>query len=211
MKALREKLEQAMVENKKDTSVSLVSEALEEGLSPIDFYLDIITPIMHAIDCDSNDYDCIWHEHQMTSIARTLIEMTYPYILKEKTHTHNKHALIVCPREEYHELGAIIGTHMLGYYGFKTTYVGANTPFETVLSALKNLRVEYLVISVSNSFHLFEVNKLIKEVRKTYPGLKIIGAGRGFEVNESTIKDLVDTIITDDTSIRTLLKKEGLE
>ena len=211
MKQLRDRLEKAMTKNQKDISVELVNKALEEGLSPIDLYLKVITPIMHAIDCDSNDYDCIWHEHQMTSIARTLIEMTYPYILKEKTHHHNTHALIVCPKEEYHELGAIIGTQMLAYYGFKTTYVGANTPLETVLSALDTLSVEYLIISVSNPYHLFEVNKMIKDIKKAYPTLKIIGAGRGFEVHKSTLKDKVDFVITDDASIRTLLKEEGLE
>ena len=211
MKTLKDSLERAMKNNEKDASVTLVSKALEEGLSPIDFYLNTITPIMHAIDCDSNDYDCIWHEHQMTSIARTLIEMCYPHILKEKTHSHGKHALVVCPREEYHELGAIIGTHMLGYYGFKTTYVGANTPLETVISALKTLTTDYLVISVSNPYHLFEVNKMIREINKTYPDVKIIGAGRGFETHGSALREKVDTVITDHESIKALLEKEGLE
>ncbi len=211
MDNLKEQLETAMAKNHKNRSVELVSDALENGLSPLELYESVITPIMHGIDCDSNDYDCIWHEHQMTSIARTLIEMAYPYVIKQKTRSFDKHVLVACPKDEYHELGAIIGTHMLSFYGFETTYTGADTPQETLLSALKNLKVDYLVVSVSNVYHLFEVNRMLKAVSDAYPDVTLIGAGRGFETHKSQVKDKVRYIITDKASIETLLEVEGLE
>ncbi|MFW6298916.1 MAG: cobalamin B12-binding domain-containing protein [Bacillota bacterium] len=210
MEKLKERLDQTMRENRKKDAVSLVKDALEEGLDPIDFYEGVLTPIMHGIDCDNDDFACIWLEHQMTSIARTLIEMSYLYILKHGRKPLNRHALVVCPREEYHELGAVMGANMLAYYGFKTTYVGANTPVETVISALETLDADYLVLSVSNAFHLFQVHSAIKTVASRFPALTIIGSGRGFISHADAFEDKVSYILKDHASIEALIEKEGL-
>ncbi|MFP4078318.1 MAG: B12-binding domain-containing protein [Candidatus Izemoplasmataceae bacterium] len=210
MNSIRKTLDRAMRENKKQEAVAIVRDALEEGLDPIDFYEDILTPIMHAIDCDNDDFECIWLEHQMTSIARTLIEMSYLYVLKHGRKSLNRHVLVVCPREEYHELGAVMGANMLAYYGFKTTYVGANTPVETLISALEALDVDYLVLSVSNAFHLFEVHGAIRTVASRFPSLTIIGSGQGFIHHAEAFKGQVAYIFEDRESIEALIEEEGL-
>ncbi|MFW5913656.1 MAG: cobalamin B12-binding domain-containing protein [Bacillota bacterium] len=211
MNTIKKTLERAMRENKKEEAVSIVRDALEEGLDPIAFYEGVLTPIMHAIECDNDDFECIWLEHQMTSIARTLIEMSYLYILKHGKKSLDRHALVVCPREEYHELGAVMGANMLAYYGFKTTYVGANTPVETLISALETLDVDYLVLSVSNAFHLFQVHSAIKTVASRFESLTIIGSGQGFINHADAFEGQVAYILEDHESIEALIKEEGLQ
>lgn len=211
MEELKGKLNTAMRENRKKDAVKMVSDALDGGLDPVEFYEGVLTPIMHGIECDNDDFDCIWVEHQMTSIARTLIEMSYPHVLEKGRKDNGKHALVVCPSEEYHELGAVLGANMLSYYGFKTTYVGANTPVETLMSALENLDVDYLVLSVSNAFHLFEVHSAIRTVASRFETLTIIGAGQGFIAHADAFKDQVSYIIENHESIETLIKEEELE
>ncbi|MFW6298556.1 MAG: cobalamin B12-binding domain-containing protein [Bacillota bacterium] len=210
MTTIRHTLDDAMRENKKAKAVSIVRDAFEEGLDPIDFYETVLTPIMHGIDCNSDDFECIWLEHQMTSIARTLIEMSYLYILKRGRKPLNRHALVVCPREEYHELGAVMGANMLAYYGFKTTYVGANTPVETMVNALETLDVDYLVLSVSNAFHLFEVHGAIRTIASRFPSLEVIGSGQGFIRHADAFSAQVRYILKDHRSIEALIEEEGL-
>ena len=211
MESLKQNLEHAMRENRKSDAVRMVQKAFLEGLDPIVFYEDLLTPIMYGIECENDDFDCIWLEHQMTSIARTLIEMSYPHVLDSAHKSNGRHALVVCPSEEYHELGAVLGANMLSYYGFKTTYIGANTPVETLMNALETLKVDYLVLSVSNAFHLFEVHSALRTVASRFKDLTIIGAGQGFIRHQETFKDQVTYIIRDHTSIETMIKKEGLE
>ena len=211
MEKLKGRLNRAMRENRKKDAVLMVQDALNDTLGPIEFYEDVLTPIMHGIECDNDDHDCIWVEHQMTSIARTLIEMSYPYVLKTDHPDKGKHALIVCPREEYHELGAVMGANMLAYYGFKTTYVGANTPEETLVSALETLDVDYLILSVSNTSHLFEVQSVLRTVTSRFKALTVIGAGQGFIQHAALFQDQISHIIEDHASIKALIEKEGLE
>jgi len=204
-------LEEALKTNDKDKAVQLTLNAYHEGLEPVTFYEDVITPILNNIYCQEDDYACIWLEHQMSAIVRTLIEMSYAYVIKSKeTLNEKKHVLIVCPKDEYHELGAVIGSHLFKKTGFKTTYVGANTPLKTIDSALRALTVDYLVLSVSNAYHLSETKKVINHVSDHFASVKVLGAGRGFQANTDIFDDKIYSVISNYASLRAFKQSEGL-
>ena len=209
MDELKKRLKRALIENQKSEAVRLMEKALNDGLSVIVFYEEILSPILQSIECDNDDYACIWLEHQMSAIARSLVEISYRFIHK-KDHklAQAKHVLVVCPDEEYHELGALMGAYMLESLGFNTTFLGANTPLATLDLALKKLNPDYLVLSVSNPYNLFEVNKVLTHLKYHHSTIKVLGAGVGFNAQKENFKDVY--IIKNAASLVSFIEEEGL-
>ncbi len=200
-----------LLNNNKQSAVQTVLEALEQKLDVTVLYEAILTPILNSIDCEPGDYRCVWLEHQMSAITRSLVELSYPYVIKDKEMlSEDKNVLVVCPKEEYHELGAVMGAQMLERAGFSTTFIGANTPLDTIESALKSVAFDYLVLSVSNSYNLVAVKRVITHLRTHFPALKILGAGRGFIHNYAIFEPLLDGIITNFESIQDFKRKAAL-
>ncbi len=205
------KIKNDLLNNNKQSAVKTVLDALEQSLDVTVLYEDILTPILNSIDCEPGDYRCVWLEHQMSAITRSLVELSYPYVIKDKeTLIEDKNVLVVCPKEEYHELGAVMGTQMLERAGFSTTFIGANTPLDTIESALKSVAFDYVVLSVSNSYNLVAVKRIITHLRTHFPTLKILGAGRGFIHNYDVFEPLLDAVITSFESIQVYKQKAAL-
>ena len=69
-------------------AVTLALELLDsKEISIVELYEDVLTMALYDIDCQEGDKECIWKEHVQTSIVRTIVELVYPYVLKEKEET----------------------------------------------------------------------------------------------------------------------------
>ena len=67
-------------------------ELLEnKEISIIELYENVLTMALYDIDCQEGDIECIWKEHVQTSIVRTIVELVYPYVLKEKEETKRRY------------------------------------------------------------------------------------------------------------------------
>lgn len=163
----------------KDQCILLILELLEDGTSLQEIYEDYLIPALATYECDAETEEiCIWKEHTRTSIIRTILESTYPYIIKQKQNTINKLILVACPQEEFHEIGAIIATNYFILNGFKAKYIGANTPTEEILSAVKIMKPDFLALSITNYYNLVVTKKLTQSLKEEHPNLKIIVGGR---------------------------------
>lgn len=148
----------------------------------LDFYYQFLTPALNNFVCTNEDASiCIWKEHTRTSIIRTILESTYAFVTKEKASSVGKTVLVVCPPQEYHEIGAIIATHVFSLHGFSATYIGANTPKEDILSAVKALNPDFLALSVTNYYNLFVTKTITEQLRQHHPNVKIIIGGSAFQ------------------------------
>lgn len=117
-----------------------------------------------------------------TSIVRTILESTYPYLIeiKKSVPKNNQKVVVVCPSEEFHEVGAIIVTNYFSLAGFDAQYIGANTPKNDILSAVKALKPDYLALSVTNYYNLVVTKQITEQVRGLFPNVKIIVGGNAF-------------------------------
>ncbi|MFA5467204.1 MAG: cobalamin B12-binding domain-containing protein [Candidatus Izemoplasmatales bacterium] len=168
----------------KDGALNYVLTLLEtEKISIEVLYEELLAPSLLQFSCKLEDQEiCIWREHTRTSIIRTILEATYPFIVKRKKTVPvlRKKVIVVCPQEEYHEIGAIMATNYFSLAGFEAQYIGANTPKEQIISAVKALKPDYLALSVTNYYNLFTTKKTIDEIREQYPHVKIIVGGQAF-------------------------------
>lgn len=130
----------------------------------------------------------IWQEHLLSNLVRSIVELTYPFVLAKKKHTEkvNQTAVILCLEEEYHDLGARMVQDYFEIAGFQAFFIGANTPDSEIESALKVLDPEILCISVTNYYHLSKLHKLLDHINQVFktPNFKI--AIGGYAVQNSS-------------------------
>ena len=175
----------------KDECVKFVLENLNEGeLTPLSLYNEIITPAMYSDFCnDSEQGICVWKEHVRTAIVRTVIELSYPFVVgerdKREVFKNKSKVLVICPPEEQHELGARIVADFFALSGFNTTFSGANVPEDNIVEAVKLIKPRYIAISVTNYYVLLATKRLINKIRRHQEGLnpEIIIGGQACKAN----------------------------
>lgn len=142
-----------------------------EKITIKELYEDIIAASLNSIIVTRAMEDStIWKEHAMTSIARTVIECAFPYVLKEasqrRANYYRGKVMILCPEEEYHELGARMGADFFIIAGFEVIYIGCNTPMENFISAYKELQPDIVAISVANHFNLVALKRIVSRLKE---------------------------------------------
>jgi methanogenic corrinoid protein MtbC1 len=202
-------LKKALEQNDKARAFSLTKAFINNKNTLRIFYEETIPNILNTIDCQEDDFECVFHEHRISAVVRALIEMSYDYVLQYKmTLSATRHVLIACMQNETHELGAIIGAYLFELYGFTTTYVGADTPLKTLEGAVNYAPVDYIVLSVTNDYNLVTLKKFITHLRTMDKSFKIVGAGRGITRHQTKV--MLDATIMSSQDIERLIEEEGL-
>ncbi len=179
-------------EENKDKCIELAFEALEKGEFTIPFlYEEILRPSLYIID-NCKDEDNIRREHVRTAIIRKIVECVYPFVIKEKKKVkpNGLTVLLVCPENELHEIGLRMIEDFFSLNGYKTIFIGANTPREQVFKAVEKIYPDYLALSVTDYYILFEAQKMIEKVKEIYKSIKVIVGGNAFKANRNLIKDI---------------------
>ncbi len=200
-----EKIQKLIQEHKRNEAVLYVLDLLSTNKISITELYDVLRTTLISIDCKEGDKECIWKEHIKTAIVRTIIENTYPYVIQEvkKIEPKNKKVLVVCPPEEYHEIGAKMAHDYFLLSGYNSIYIGANTPVEVIMDAIHFENPDYIAISVTNYYNIVPTKRLINKIRENQKGLTILVGGQAF--NETSIQNVnADKHITDFDSIRNL-------
>lgn len=171
----------------KENSLRVCMEALEtDNINVFDLYESVLAPALNSI-IDEYEIDLeslIWKEHVRSGIIRTIVECSYPYVIKERDTLGNKKnssVIIMCPKYEEHELGAKMVADFFTIAGYKTTFIGANTPEITVLKAVETIQPKYICISVTNHFNLVATKKAIEKIKQTFDtDIKFVLGGYAF-------------------------------
>jgi methanogenic corrinoid protein MtbC1 len=167
----------------KDRAITALDLLAKKTMTLEDLFLQLLAPSLQLFSCPVADKDiCIWKEHTRTSIVRTILECTYPFVIKRRqlVSAKNKKVVVVCPSEEYHEIGAIIVNNFFLLAGFDSQYIGANTPKHDILTAVKALKPDFLALSVTNYYNVIVTKQITEEIRTQYPEVKIIVGGQAF-------------------------------
>lgn len=172
-------------DNEKTKAVNLALSMLDEQkITIVDLYQTILMPALNEIECAEEDTKCIWQEHIRTNIVRTIIESAYVYIVQylkdNKVKPLNKKVLVVCPTDEYHEIGARMATDFFMLNGYDVTYIGANSPLEVIVSAVEVEQPDILAVSVTNIYHLSATKHMVEVIKNTSPKVKVYGGGQAF-------------------------------
>lgn len=187
MKNFAEEFKQILETENKEKAVEYALALLnDKKIDVIALYSEILAPALNNMYCSLSDKNvCIWKEHVRTAIVRTIVECCYPYVIdkRNKDNTAEKGtAVILCPPEEYHDLGARMVADFLTISGYNAVFVGSNTPYSDFYNAVEKIKPDLIAISVSNYYNLVVTKKIIEDLRKKTDS-KIIVGGYAFSMN----------------------------
>jgi methanogenic corrinoid protein MtbC1 len=183
-------------------------------LDVVTAYDEILAPALRESYCRERQRQiCVWEEHVRTSIARTVIECCYPYVIKERDRqsklASRGKAIVVCPTEELHEIGARMVADFFTLCGFDAMFVGANTPQAQILEAIGYVKPRYVAISVTSYYNLLAARRLVEKIRSakemTKADFTIIVGGYAFERNPEVSEEMgADLLLSGFEDIRRL-------
>lgn len=178
----------------KEAAVELILDKLKKKeLDILDLYLNILTPTLNQMTCTLEEkHICIWKEHVRTAIVRTIVECCYPYVIEKREEMNVKGGetvVVLCPPEEYHDLGARMVSDFFTIAGCHSIFVGSNTPYEDFFNAIHVIRPSVVAISVSDYYNLVVTKKIIKDLKGAmdYP-LKVVVGGSALKEKEENYK-----------------------
>ncbi len=158
----------------------------------VSLYEEILAPYLNSMGSEAVTPESIWREHLRSSIVRTVVESCYPMVIKEKElrkPSPKGKALVLCPDDELHELGARMVSDLLVLCGFDSVYIGANTPKAVVISAVRDIKPTMVAVSVTNFYNLSVAAETIRLIKEAADGaIKVIVGGRAFKRNPAASK-----------------------
>jgi methanogenic corrinoid protein MtbC1 len=178
----------------KEKAVIYVLDKLQSNeIDVLTLYSRILTPLLNNMSYKLEEKEIwIWKEHVRTAIVRTIVECCYPYVIKMRDkfkYINEGVAVVLCPPEEYHDLGARMVADFFTIAGYQAIYVGSNTPYQDFYSAINVIKPSVIAISVSNYYNLIATNRMIEELRiiMKHP-CKIVVGGYAFQDQEDKYK-----------------------
>jgi methanogenic corrinoid protein MtbC1 len=180
-------------ESKEKTLRFVISKLNTKELDILTLYNELLRPSLNNMSCEGPEEYCIWKEHVRSSIIRLIIENCFSYVIKERDEKYggkplDKKVMVLCPTEELHEIGPRMVADFFTLCGYEVTFVGANTPKSSFMSAIDIIKPDYIAISVTNYYNLVAAGKVISEIRERKPkDSKIIVGGRAFDRNPQMV------------------------
>lgn len=205
-------------EENKDEAVLFALQLLESGeKSVIDLYQDILAPSLNQMECKLDDHNiCIWKEHVRTAIIRTIVECCYPYVIKQRKQTNQgtgQVVVVLCPPQEYHDVGARMAADFFTLCGYRVIFVGSDTPYQDFYQAIYAIEPDVVAISVSNYFNLIATKRIISELRQacTKDPYIVVG-GSAFEGDKEKIKTVgADAYVSKFKDVEQIVRSEVQE
>ncbi len=202
-------------ENKEGALNFIMKLIQEDQIDIIEIYEQFLAPSLNTFICKTEDHNvCIWKEHIRTAIVRTIVESCYPYVIQKQKSIgmqHGKTVLVLCPPEEYHDLGARMTSDFFTIAGFHSIFIGGNTPFQDFVSAIDALHPDMIAISVSNFFNLVVTKKIISDLKaNNTSALPIVVGGNAFSNHRENVNAVGADFFASSFQDILALAKEGI-
>ena len=155
-----------------------------KDLSVLEIHRDLLAASLNAMPRSGDENIDIWKEHVRTSIIKTILENLLPFVIAERNvlaTPKGKTVAVLCPPEEYHDVGARMATDILTIHGYETIFVGGNTPLRVFEAGLASQPIDWIAISISNPYHLISTRNIIEGIRSQNQTIRIVVGGSAIE------------------------------
>ncbi len=217
MHPMYQEFAESLARKDKERCVELALSKLSRGeIDVVTLYNDVLAPALNAPAYgDAEGAVRVWEEHARTSIVRTVVENCYPFVAKERKSKYgaasarNQHAVVVCPTEEFHEIGARMVADFFDLCGYSVTFVGANTPQDDIIEAIAHVKPAFVAVSVTNTYSLVAAKRTVEKVltlrEREKAGFKVIVGGSAFLHNPGMAREMgADLLLSTFEDIRKL-------
>jgi len=171
-------MRQLMAGNRSEC-IRIINKLIKENISVKDLYERMFQRSMYDVGTlwETNKIS-IGAEHMCTSITEGLISLTHP--LHFTTEHSGKKVVVTCTPGENHQVGARIVSDYFELNGWNSYFLGPNTPYIILADFIEEKKPDLLAVSMSINANLDSVTRLVKNLTKKFPDLKIIVGGQGF-------------------------------
>ncbi len=182
----------ALFEGDRLRAASIVLDAVKNGLSVQDAYLNVFAPVQREVGR-------MWHlgeisvaeEHFAT--ATTQIVMSQVAMLAVRRPPNGFSVLAASPELNSHELGIRIVADFFEFAGWRVIFLGCNIPAADIARAAIEFNVDLVALSAMLPTHLCPIEDAIRQIRELCAGSprpRIIVGGKGFECCPSVWKNI---------------------
>lgn len=182
--ALMHEIERFIRDRKPSAAVHAAREAVQDGAISIpQLHALILSPLMELTGArwQAGEQD-VWEEHYTTAVVRTIVENMYDLVAVRAAEVPHmgRTAILACPEEEYHDLGLRMLADRFTLAGYTTHYLGAALPVDQLLSAVRNLDADTVVLSASTHFHRVGLRAYVDAVQELLPQVTVWVGGPAF-------------------------------
>jgi len=166
-----------LLDGDKKQCAQIVLNLIAQKISIKEIYMELFQRSMYRIGEMWEREKCsVAGEHVATKITESLIELASTSSLGDDD--NGKLALITCVDKEYHELGARMVAGFLEAYGWRTIFIGSNTPQSDIQNFVREKKPD--LVGISNNFYInvFRLIKLIQAIKEEFPDQEIIVGGQ---------------------------------
>lgn len=117
-------------------------------------------------------------EHLATAITGRMLTLVHPQVFSGSA--RDRTIIIACVADEYHQLGGRMIADFCELHGWRSPFLGANTPLADLLQLIEDRRPDLLGLSLSIYFNLPSLLKALDAVSGKYPDLQILVGGQAF-------------------------------
>lgn len=157
----------------------VIQNELKSNPSIFDLYEKLIKKSLYEIgDLWENNKISTATEHLASAIIEAILNEIYPEIIS--TDKKNQSVVLTCVENEMHQIGIKMVNDVFEMNGWKTYFLGINTPIAALIQFTKEIKPTLLAISVSLYFHLPDLEKVIQQINQEFPELPIFVGGQAF-------------------------------
>jgi 5-methyltetrahydrofolate--homocysteine methyltransferase len=202
-----------MEQNKTEESVLFIVQLLKEKQNTVkEVYVNFLIPAMKYTRIKKEEGNITaWQERMYEDVLKTVMEQTFLSLLEQKAKLNGKKVLIASPDGEFEQLGALVAKYIFMLNGFTVVYLGAGLQKKEILDAIEHFKPDYYTIGLKNYYNAFETKKMLNEVAKKHPNIKIVVGGPVFKKEEVQHSLKYDYFVRDYTEIFAISKEEADE
>jgi len=179
-----------LIERRGDEGIALVCRAVDAGLDTSAAYLDIIEPVQREVGrlWQINELS-VGGEHYATETSRNLMAA-----LRTRFSPRSRRDTAVvtaCLGGELHDLGARMVSDFLYLGGYRSIFVGANTPHNTILTEIERSGAAVLALSATMTLQVRNAYELIDRLRRQFGRhVQVLVGGYAFNQLPSLVADI---------------------
>jgi methanogenic corrinoid protein MtbC1 len=166
----------------------VLENAIRSGIPLKDIYIHILQPVLQETGrlWQLNEVS-IAQEHFITASVVTFMARLHDQVLSlDKGETGRGEMTVVAASvgAELHDVGIRMVADFFTLDGWDTYYIGANTPVQSILEAVRDRKADLITLSATMPRHLPDVQYLIRSLRgdKKTEGIKILVGGYPFRI-----------------------------
>jgi len=162
----------------------LILQSVEAGVPVKDIYQMVFQPVQREIGrlWQINKIS-VAQEHFCSAATQLVMSQLYPYIFSSRK--NGKRFIAASVGNELHEIGLRMVADFFEMAGWDTYYLGANTPSESIIKAVKQTNPDIIGLSATITFNLKNLKELIRAIRaeKLKINSKILVGGYPFNTS----------------------------